>query len=298
MFYQPYQRTLRNAVSCTGIGIHTGDDISITLKPAAADTGIMFVRTDLPNRHQVIASYKNVSQTMLGTTISNEDGVEVHTIEHLMAALWGCKIDNCIIEVQGAEIPIMDGSAEPFVFLIECAGVIELSETRSIIEILKPITIEDNGAKISIVPSSGFSINLDIDFGDNVIAQQSARFDPNIFSFKNELCRARTFGFEKEVNKLQSMGLALGASLDNAIAVGEEGVINKEGLRFEREFVKHKILDCIGDLYLAGGFIKGECTGSRSGHATNNKILRAVFKDEEAWKITKLPSHDKASYMA
>lgn len=281
-----FQRTLKNKVSCIGTGVHSGLKVSMTLLPAQEDTGIVFVRRDVKDKDpMVVADYLNVTQTMLGTTISNKDGVQVCTIEHLMSALWGCGIDNCIIELDSAEVPIMDGSSEPFVFLIECAGIKEQEKKRQVIEVLKEIKVEEGNGAISIRPAKDFSVELVIDFGDKVIARQEWEFEANDASFKTEISRARTFGFEHEVEQLRSMGLARGGSLDNAIVVGKEGILNEGGLRYEDEFVRHKVLDCIGDMYLAGGLLKGHVEGYRSGHGLNNKLLRALFADKDAWRF-------------
>lgn len=285
-----YQRTIKNSVSCFGIGLHSGKDINLTLKPAAEDTGIVFKRMDVKTEHSyVAANYANVVKTQLGTTIANEFGVEIETIEHLMAAFWGCMVDNCIVELDGSEIPIMDGSSEPFMFLIECAGIHEQKVTRRFIEVIKEVVIEDErtGGFISLKPYDGFSVDLVIDFGDNIIAKQNSIFDSKKLSFKSDLSRARTFCFEREVEAMRTIGLAKGGSLDNAIVVGQNGILNKENLRYNNEFVKHKILDCIGDLFLSGGYLKALVTGYKSGHALNNKLLRKFFADLDAWREVK-----------
>lgn len=284
-----YQRTLRNRVSCIGTGLHSGTKVSMTLAPAAEDTGIRFFRRDIQGKKpEVAACYRNVTNTMLGTTLTNEEGVSVATVEHLMAALWACGIDNCLVELDGAEVPIMDGSSEPFIFLIECAGIREQGKTRRVIEILKAVRVEENGNFASIRPSENFGVSLEIDFGDKVIANQKYTFDAEDLSFKTELSRARTFCFRHEVEKLQSMGLARGGSLDNAIVVDNDGIMNEGGFRYNDEFVRHKVLDCIGDVYLAGGYIKGHLSGFRSGHGLNNKLLRDLFADKDAWRTTHL----------
>ncbi|MCE3233763.1 MAG: lpxC [Rickettsiaceae bacterium] len=285
-----YQRTLANKVSCSGVGLHSGIMINLTLKPAEENAGVVFIRTDVKDKNnRVEACYKNVSNTMLGTTLSNESGVMVATIEHLMAALWGCGVDNCVVELDGPEIPIMDGSSEPFIFLIECAGTAEQSKTRKVIEVLKEIKVSEgdtaNSGYISIAPAENFSVGLEIDFGDKVIGKQQAVFDSREVSFKSDLCRARTFCFEHEVDMMRSRGLAKGGSLDNAIVVDTEKVLNEDGLRYSNEFVRHKVLDCIGDVYLAGGYLKGHVSGFKSGHALNNKLLHKFFEDTDAWRV-------------
>lgn len=288
-----YQRTIQNKVGCTGVGLHSGKKVHLSLAPAQEDTGIVFKRTDVKDGKNpfVSACYKNVCSTQLGTNLRNEDGVEVGTIEHLMAALWGCQIDNCIVELDNAEVPIMDGSSEPFVFLIECSGKIEQKKTRRVIEIMKEVRVvdENTGSSMTLSPSDEFVVSLDIDFGDRVIAQQSGGFNSRGASFKNDLSRARTFGFAHEVDYLQKNGLALGGSLDNAIVVNEDGVENEDGLRYQDEFVRHKILDCIGDVFLAGAYVKGHFHGVKSGHSLNNKILHAALSDSEAWCEVRLP---------
>lgn len=289
-----YQRTVKNKVSCFGVGLHTGVRVDLSLLPAAEDAGVVFKRTDVSNKNPVVAaSYANVSNTLLGTTIRNEDGVHVATIEHLMAALWGCGIDNCVVEINGPEVPIMDGSSEPFVFLIECAGIQEQKKTRRVIEVLKEISVYENDSPnsgyITVYPAANFSVDLHIDFGESVIASQGCVFDLQNVSFKSDICRARTFGFEHEVESLRKNGLARGGSLDNAIVIGKEGVLNKEGLRYSDEFARHKVLDCIGDVYLAGGYLQGSLKGFKSGHALNNQLLRKVFADKDAWRLVQSP---------
>ncbi len=288
-----YQQTVRNNVGCTGVGLHSGKKVHLRLSTAAEDSGVVFKRTDVVDgRNQLIAAnYKNVTSTQLGTNLKNEDGVEIGTIEHLMAALWGCQIDNCLVEIDGPEVPIMDGSSEPFVFLIECSGKKEQLKTRRVIEIMKEVRVfdEKSGSSMTLSPSDEFSVSLDIDFGDKVIAKQSGGFNSRGGSFKNSLSRARTFGFEHEVEYMQKNGLALGGSLDNAIVVGAEGVANKDGLRYNDEFVRHKILDCIGDVFLAGAYVKGHFHGVKSGHGLNNQILRAAFSDPEVFREVRMP---------
>lgn len=287
-----HQKTLKNRVSCQGIGLHSGKLITLSLLPAPANSGINFVRSDIKDKDNVIsACYLNVVSTNLGTNIANDAGVNIATIEHLMAALWGCGVDNCTVEINGPEVPIMDGSSEPFVFLIECAGIKTLAEYRKLIEILKPIKVEENtGGYLSIKPASCFSVGLEIDFGDKIIANQTSTYELNDTSFKRDLSRARTFCFESEVDKMRELGLARGGSLDNAIVVNNDGVINKHGLRYSNEFVRHKILDCIGDSFLCGSYIKGEFQGFKSGHGLNNKLLRELFKDDTAWRYVQAAS--------
>ena len=280
------QKTINNKISCSGIGLHSGENALMTLFPAPCDSGIVFKRTDLPDQDNVIqANYKNVIGTNLGTTLTNASGAKVSTIEHLMAAIWGCGIDNLLIEINGPEIPIMDGSSEPFVFLLECAGISTQEQPRRVIEILKKVRVEEKGKFIEVEPSKEFSIDLHIDFDHKEIQQQKFDYHSTFTSFKNDICRARTFCFKHEVEQMHKMGLAKGGSLDNAIVVDENGVVNSSGLRYSNEFVRHKTLDFIGDVYLAGHYILGHFTASRAGHGINNKLLHEIFKDETAWRV-------------
>jgi UDP-3-O-[3-hydroxymyristoyl] N-acetylglucosamine deacetylase len=278
------QKTLKTEIDCTGVALHSGRKAKLTLKPAEENTGIRICRTDLVNgAREIIVNWANVVDTQLATTVGNDHGATVSTVEHLVAALAGCEIDNVLIEVDGPEIPIMDGSAAPFVFLIECAGTTEQSAHRKAIKILKPITVGDDTRSLSILPSEEFSLDFEIDFDSSAIDRQERAFQRVGANFKSDIARARTFGFEQEVDALRNAGLALGGSLDNAVVVSGDTILNEGGLRFDDEFVRHKILDCIGDLYLAGGPVIGEVIASRSGHELNNRLLRAVFADDDAW---------------
>lgn len=280
----PKQKTLKAEIGCTGVALHSGRKTTLTLKPAEENSGIRICRTDLVNgAREIILNWANVIDTQLATTVGNDHGATVSTIEHLMAALAGCEIDNVLIEVDGPEIPIMDGSAAPFVFLIECAGIAEQDATRTAIKILKPVTVGDESRSLSIFPSDEFSLDFEIDFASSAIDRQERAFRRVGSNFKADIARARTFGFEHEVDALRNAGLALGGSLDNAVVVSGDRVLNEGGLRFDDEFVRHKILDCVGDLYLAGGPVIGEVVASRSGHELNNLLLRAVFADDEGW---------------
>lgn len=281
------QKTTNSKISCSGVGLHSGVDIFLTLCPAPCDSGIVFKRVDVDaDKSEIKAHYKNVVATNLGTTIANEFGVKVSTIEHLMAAIWGCGIDNLIVEVNGPEVPIMDGSSEPFVFLIECAGINTQDKPRKVIEVMKNVKIEEkNGKMVEVSPSKEFAIDLHIDFDHKQVQQQTFDYTSTFASFKNDLCRARTFGFKHEIDQLHKMGLAKGGSLDNAILVDENGIVNKEGLRYNNEFVRHKTLDFIGDIYLAGYFIIGHFKASKPGHGINNKMLHALLADETAWRL-------------
>jgi UDP-3-O-[3-hydroxymyristoyl] N-acetylglucosamine deacetylase len=278
------QKTLKTEIGCTGVALHSGLKTSLTLKPAAENTGIRICRTDLLNgAREIIVNWENVVDTRLATTVGNDHGSTVSTVEHLAAALAGCEIDNVLIEVDGPEIPIMDGSSAPFVFLIECAGTVEQSAARKAIKILKPVTVGDENRSVSIVPAEDFSLAFEIDFDSSAIDRQERTFQRIGADFKSDIARARTFGFDHEVEALRSAGLARGGSLENAVVVSGDKILNEGGLRFDDEFVRHKILDCVGDLYLAGGPIIGEVIASKSGHELNNALLRAVFADNDAW---------------
>lgn len=280
------QNTIERKVSCIGIGLHSGQEVKLALNPAPVDTGIVFKRTDITGFDNIIkADYRNVTKTNLGTTISNDEGTMVATVEHLMAALWGCGVDNIIIEVNAAEIPIMDGSSEPFVFLIDCAGIKPQEKNRKIVKVLKQVEVRDGDKFVRIEPANDFSVTLEIDFPTKAIANQKCVFDSSAVSFKTDLCRARTFGFEHEVDYMRKNGLAKGGSLENAIVIKGDEVVNKEGLRYSDEFVRHKILDCIGDFYLAGSRIEGHFTGYKTGHKLNNQTLRELFADKSAYEI-------------
>ncbi|MCE3255296.1 MAG: lpxC [Rickettsiaceae bacterium] len=280
------QKTINKKVSCNGIGLHSGKEVKMSLLPAPENSGIIFRRVDVTDKNnQILANYKNVTTTNLGTTIANSDNVKVATIEHLMAAIWGCAIDNLIVELNSEEIPIMDGSSAAFIFLIECAGVHAQEEPRKIIEILKTVNVQDGDKSLTIEPSREFSIDLLIDFNHQQLGKQNFDFHSNHTSFKNDISRARTFAFERDIEKMRSMGLALGGSLKNAIVIGENGIINKEGLRYKDEFVRHKMLDFIGDIFLAGGYILGHFKGVKAGHGINNKLLHQLFSDQSAYRF-------------
>lgn len=278
------QKTLKAEIGCTGVALHSGRETTLTLKPAAENTGIRICRTDLVNgAREIIVNWDNVVDTRLATTVGNDHGSSVSTVEHLAAALAGCEIDNVLIEVDGPEIPIMDGSSAPFVFLIECAGTVEQNATRTAIKILKPVSVGDETRSLSILPANEFSLAFEIDFDSSAIDRQERTFQRIGADFKSDISRARTFGFDHEVEALRSAGLARGGSLENAVVVSGDKILNEGGLRFDDEFVRHKILDCVGDLYLAGGPVIGEVIASKSGHELNNALLRAVFADDEAW---------------
>jgi UDP-3-O-[3-hydroxymyristoyl] N-acetylglucosamine deacetylase len=280
------QKTVNSSVKCSGVALHSGLKSSISISPAPCNTGIVFRRTDIGGENNSVqANYKNVVGTNLGTTLTNEFGVKISTVEHLMAAIWGCGIDNLFIDIDAQEVPIMDGSSEPFVFLIECAGIVSQEEPRRFLEVMKKVRIEDGDKFIEVEPSKDFSIDLHIDFDHKEIRQQKFNYHSDNISFKSDICRARTFGFKSEIEQLHKMGLAKGGSLDNAILVDEDGIVNKGGLRYKDEFVRHKTLDFVGDIYLSGYFILGHFSASKSGHGINNQLLRKLFADETAWRI-------------
>ena len=280
-----YQQTLKNHIRCTGIGLHSGAKVDVTMRPAPPDTGIVFQRMEGPDVERIDAEWDNVSDTTLCTTISNDAGVKVATIEHLMAALMGCGIDNVVIQIDGPEVPAMDGSAAPFVFLIECAGVATQNAPRRALRVLREVEVRDGDRYARLEPGVGFSVDLEIAFDNALVARQRCSFVSGNGAFKSELSRSRTFGFEQEVEQLRALGLARGGSLDNAVVISGDRVLNDGGLRYDDEFVRHKILDLIGDLYLAGRPIEGHFKGFCSGHGLNNRLLRRLMADRAAWRI-------------
>jgi UDP-3-O-[3-hydroxymyristoyl] N-acetylglucosamine deacetylase len=285
------QQTLKTAIGCRGIGLHSGQKVSMTLRPAPPDTGIMFCRTDAAC--EIRASWANTVDSPLCTMLSNGEGVKIGTIEHLMAALAGAEVDNAIIELDGPEVPIMDGSAAPFLFLVECAGIVEQDSARRAIKLLKPVSVTEDGAAAALIPDRGFSMSFEIDFDNPLIRQQDICLSFDAQTFKTELSRARTFGLLDDVNRLRAAGFVRGGSLDNAVVVGRDHVLNTGGLRFGDEFVRHKLLDAFGDLYLAGGPLVGRFRGMRSGHSHTRCLLAALFADDDAWCYTTL-SRDSA----
>ncbi|KAF0222574.1 MAG: UDP-3-O-3-hydroxymyristoyl N-acetylglucosamine [Rhodospirillaceae bacterium] len=293
------QRTLKTAIGCSGVGLHSGAKVTMVLHPAAADTGIVFRRSDIAGRGaHVPALWSNVGDTRMNTCLTNQDGIHVGTVEHLLSALAGSGIDNCIIEINGPEVPVMDGSAAPFLFLIECAGTVEQAVARRAIRVLKRVSVTDGDKTASLSPAAGgFRLNFHIDFASAAIGQQSFSVALNRGTFKAEISRARTFGFEHEVAYLRANGLARGGSLDNAVVIDSTGtrVLNDDGLRYGDEFVRHKILDAVGDLFLAGAPLLGVYDGIRSGHALNNQLLRALFADQTAWAYTTIAAGSAAA---
>jgi UDP-3-O-[3-hydroxymyristoyl] N-acetylglucosamine deacetylase len=279
------QRTLRGPAECSGIGVHSGEKVNLRLLPAPENTGIVFVRTDLLNgARKIPARWDHVVETQLCTVIGNSHGARVVTIEHLMAALRAYEIDNAIIEIDGAEVPVMDGSSDSFVFLIEMAGIITQNAPRRAIEIIRPVEASHDGKFARLAPADEARFSFEITFDRKPIATQSYDFTLSPESFKSELSRARTFGFFEEVDQLQKQGFARGGSLHNAIVIKDDAVLNEGGLRYADEFVRHKVLDAVGDLALAGAPVLGHFHGHCSGHALNNKLLRALFADPLAWR--------------
>ncbi|NEX16669.1 MAG: UDP-3-O-[3-hydroxymyristoyl] N-acetylglucosamine deacetylase [Halochromatium sp.] len=279
------QRTLKNVIRATGVGLHTGEKVYLTLRPAAADTGIVFRRIDIDPVVDIPANPLNVGDTRLSTTLTNGD-VRVSTVEHLLSAFAGLGIDNAFVDLSAAEVPIMDGSAAPFVFLLQSAGIEEQNRPRRFIAIKKPVMVEDGDKFARFEPLDGFKVEFSIDFDHPVFASrlQTATVDFSTTSFVKEVSRARTFGFLRDIEALQQQNLALGGSLDNAVVVDDFRVLNEGGLRYEDEFVKHKILDAIGDLYLLGHPLIGAFRGHKSGHALNNRLLRTLLADQSAWE--------------
>jgi UDP-3-O-[3-hydroxymyristoyl] N-acetylglucosamine deacetylase len=279
------QRTLKNSIRATGIGLHSGRKVFMTLRPAPVNTGIVFRRMDLPEPVDVHARAENVGDTMLGTTLMNGD-VRVSTVEHLLSAFAGLGVDNAFVEVSAVEIPIMDGSAAPFVFLLQSAGLEEQSLPKRFVRILKPIEVRDGDKWARFDPFNGFKVNFEIEFDHPIFRRhtQRASMDFSTTSFLREISRARTFGFMRDLETLRAHNLALGGTLDNAIVLDDFRILNEDGLRYEDEFVKHKILDAIGDLYLLGHSLIGEFTGFKSGHALNNRLLRSLIAEQSAWE--------------
>ena len=279
------QRTLQRIVNCVGVGLHSGRTVSLTLKPADPGTGIRFRRFDLAGAPEIPARWDHVVETSMCTTLGLDKIVRVGTVEHLMAAFAGCHIDNAIVEVNGPEVPVMDGSAQPFVFLIECAGIVEQDRAQTVIEVLKPVRVESEGRVAEFTPSNTFTVDFEIEFTSCAIARQHIRVELVNGAFNKEIARARTFGFIEEVEKLRQLGLALGGSLDNAVVVEGDKVLNSDGLRYDDEFVRHKVLDAVGDLNLAGGEFRGAYHGLRAGHQMTNQLLRMLFADPTAWRL-------------
>jgi len=289
------QRTLKNVIRATGVGLHTGEKVFLTLRPAAVNTGIVFRRIDLKPVVDVEAILDNVSSTRMSTTLER-DGVRISTVEHLMSAFAGLGIDNVFVDLTAAEVPIMDGSAGPFVFLIESAGIEEQRAPKKFIRIKQSVEVRDGDKWARFDPYDGFKVDLTIDFDHPVVqsSQQHASIDFSESSFIKDVSRARTFGFLDEVEALQEAGLARGGSLDNAIVMDAFHILNDEGLRYRDEFVKHKILDAVGDLYLLGHLLVGAFSAHKSGHSMNNRLLRRLLETESAWEYVSFDDVDSA----
>ncbi|MBK4993961.1 UDP-3-O-acyl-N-acetylglucosamine deacetylase [Pseudomonas sp. S37] len=294
------QRTLKNTIRATGVGLHSGEKVYLTLKPAPVDTGIVFRRADLDPVVEIAARAANVGETTMSTTLVNGD-VKVDTVEHLLSAMAGLGIDNAYVELSASEVPIMDGSAGPFVFLIQSAGLEEQDAAKKFIRILREVTVEEGDKRATFLPFDGFKVSFEIDFDHPVLKgqTQSAVVDFSSTSFVKEVSRARTFGFMRDIEYLRKHNLALGGSVENAIVVDETGVLNEDGLRSDDEFVKHKILDAIGDLYLLGNSLIGEFKGYKSGHSLNNQLLRKLIDETDAWEVVTFEDASTApiSYM-
>jgi UDP-3-O-[3-hydroxymyristoyl] N-acetylglucosamine deacetylase len=279
------QRTLKNVIRATGVGMHTGEKVVMTLRPAPVNTGIVFRRVDLEPLVEIKADPHSVGDTALSTTLV-KDGVRVATIEHLMSALAGLGIDNLYVDLTASEVPIMDGSAGPFAFLIQSAGIAEQSAAKRFLRVRKTVEIRDDDKWVRFEPFDGFRVNFTIDFDHPVIRSGSCRCDLDFSttSYLKEVARARTFGFMRDIEYLRERNLVLGGSLDNAVVLDDYRVLNQNGLRYQDEFVKHKVLDAIGDLYLVGRNPIGSFTGYKSGHELNNQLLRTLLADAEAWE--------------
>jgi UDP-3-O-[3-hydroxymyristoyl] N-acetylglucosamine deacetylase len=286
------QQTLKSAIECRGVGLHSGRRIAVTLRPAAPGSGIVFRRVDADGV-EIAAHWRNVVDTTLCTTLGNGAGVIIGTVEHLLAAFAGLAIDNAVVEIDGPEVPVMDGSAAPFVFLIECAGIVAQAAPRRAIKVLKGVSVEAPGASAALVPDDAFTVGVAIDFASAAINRQELTLTLDPQRFKSEISRARTFGFLHEVDHLRAKGLARGGSLANSVVIAGDRVLNEEGLRYRDEFVRHKMLDALGDLYLAGAPLLGHFHGVRSGHAMNRRLLEALFAEPQGWCYTTLAAESE-----
>ena len=289
------QRTLKNSISARGVGLHSGKKVLMVLRPAAANTGIVFRRTDLDQPADVPARADLVGETAFGTSIVNGNA-KVSTVEHLLSAVAGLGLDNIYVDLSAAEVPIMDGSAAPFVFLLQAAGIQEQNAPKKFMRIMKTVRVTEGDKWAEFKPYDGFKLNIEIEFDHPVFRkrEQTGVMEFSTTAFLKEISRARTFGFVKDLEFLRSRNLALGGTLENAIVLDDYRILNEDGLRYEDEFVKHKILDAIGDLYLIGGPVLGEFTGFKSGHGLNNKLLRAVMADAEATEVVSFAETEPA----
>lgn len=281
-----HEHTLAGPAICAGVGVHTGQHVRLSIRPAPAGHGVVFVRTDVKDRdNRVPAKGEAVVKTQLGTVISNDAGVTVSTIEHLMAAFSALGVDNAVVELDGAEVPIMDGSALPFVQLLDRAGFRRQEAAQRYIEILEPVIVQDGDKSAALYPCDRFEVFFEIEFPTEVIGRQSVDLVVTEDSFRQELAAARTFGFVEEVEALRRLGLARGGSLENAVVIDDGRILNPEGLRFADEFVRHKALDAIGDLYVLGAPLLGRFEGRKAGHGLNNAVVRALLARPEAWRV-------------
>ena len=280
-----HQRTLNKPISAAGVGLHTGQRVEMTLRPASEDIGIRFRRLDIHPAQEIQANAHNVTDTKLGTTITQNDA-SIMTVEHLLAAFSGLGIDNAYVDIHGPEVPIMDGSAASFILLVELAGIKEQKAPKKFLRIKKHVRVEDNGKFAEFKPYNGYRLSFQIEFEHPMIQNKLTEFtfDFSTLNFLDQISRARTFGFLKEIETLRANNLALGGSLDNAIVLDDYRILNQDGLRFDDELVRHKILDAIGDLYLMGHILVGEFNGFKSGHELNNKLIRKLYADETAWE--------------
>jgi len=293
------QRTLKNVIRATGVGLHSGEKVYLTLKPAPVDTGIIFRRTDLDPAVDIKADAMNVGETTMSTTLGHGEA-KVDTVEHLLSAMAGLGIDNAMVEVSAQEVPIMDGSSGPFIFLLQSAGILEQQTAKRFIRIKKRVEVTDGDKSAAFVPYDGFKVSFEIDFDHPVLKRsvQKACLDFSSTTYVKEVSRARTFGFLKDIEHMRSQDLAKGGSDKNAIVVGDYRIMNEDGLRYDDEFVKHKILDAVGDLYLLGHSLIGEYIGYKSGHGLNNQLLRELLKHDDAWEFVEFPADESpVSYM-
>ncbi len=289
------QRTLKNVIRATGVGLHTGKKVLLTLRPAAVDTGIIFRRVDLDDNPEIPAHPNNVGDTSMSTTLVY-NGIRVSTVEHLLSAMAGLGIDNAYVDISTAEVPIMDGSAGPFVFLLQSAGIEEQNAAKRFIRIKQSVEVVDGDKWVRFEPFDGFKVTFNIDFDHPAFREraQTATVDFSTTSFVKEVSRARTFGFMRDLEQLQARNLALGGSMENAVVVDDYRILNEDGLRYDDEFVKHKVLDAIGDLYLLGHSLIGAFSGHKSGHALNNRLLRELLKNQEAWEVVTFDESEPA----
>ena len=286
------QRTIRDETGCTGIGLHSGYPVRLTIKPAPADTGITFIRKDLPSRPSIRAAYENVVDTRLSTTLGS-NGYRVSTVEHLMAAFFGLGIDNARVELDGPEVPIMDGSAAPFIFLLRSSGIREQKSPKRFMVIKRPLEIHESGRSIRINPSKELKISYAIDFNHPLLRHQAFELCFSGKDFVKEISRARTFGFLRDIQTLRENGLALGGSLDNAIVIDDFRILNEDGLRYKDEFVRHKILDFVGDLAILGCPVIGHFVVKKSGHALNHQLLKKLIHSEKTWENLAITSPEQ-----